>query len=118
MAWSETEYLDGYPHKPTEAADRGLILHDEAWHWAMPAIHGDRYETDHPELVHPSPDCPALESPSREQIRTSITLCDCSPRSVPEPGTMTALSSAGTFVPITRATSDSWESGTVISGHA
>ncbi|MGW6691894.1 hypothetical protein [Streptomyces sp. NPDC054961] len=53
--------LERYPYEPAEATNRGLIFHDEAWHRAMLAIHGDRYEADHPELVHPSPDYLALE---------------------------------------------------------
>lgn len=91
MTWSETEYLDylrserrgyawvmqhygglspeeaakaaqgRYPYEPADEPFRGLIFHDEAWHWAMLAIHGDRYTVEHPELVHPPSDYEALE---------------------------------------------------------
>ncbi|MFE2147682.1 hypothetical protein ACFXA3_39160 [Streptomyces sp. NPDC059456] len=90
MTWDETEYLDclrserrgyawvmrrhggmapeeameaaleRYPFEPADAPYRGLIFHDEAWHWAMLAIHGDRYPVEHPELVQPSADYRAL----------------------------------------------------------
>ncbi|RPF30174.1 hypothetical protein EDD96_6762 [Streptomyces sp. Ag109_G2-6] len=53
--------LEHYPYEPAEAPFRGLIFHDEAWHWAMLAIHGDQYVVEHPELVDPSPDYDALE---------------------------------------------------------
>ncbi|WP_329468281.1 hypothetical protein [Streptomyces sp. NBC_01431] len=53
--------LECYPYEPAEAPYRGLIFHDEAWHWAMLAIHGDRYVVEHPELAHPSPDYRAVE---------------------------------------------------------
>jgi hypothetical protein len=53
--------LERYPYEPAEAPHRGLIFHDEAWHWAMLTIHGDHYVVEHPELVHPSPDYRALE---------------------------------------------------------
>ncbi|MFJ2639840.1 hypothetical protein [Streptomyces sp. NPDC087511] len=91
MTWNETEYLDcllserrayawvmrqhgglapkeareaaleRYPYQPAEVPYRGLIFHDEAWHWAMLAIHGEWYVREHPELVHPSADYRALE---------------------------------------------------------
>ncbi|SOD62295.1 hypothetical protein SAMN06297387_105111 [Streptomyces zhaozhouensis] len=83
MTWSETEYVayllaerrryawvlarhggltpeearavarEHYPYEPADAPFRGLVFHDEAWHWAMRVIHGDRYASTHPELVHP-----------------------------------------------------------------
>jgi len=91
VTWDETEYLDylqserhgyawvmqnhgglspqeareaalgRYPYEPADAPYRELIFHDEAWHWAMLAIFGDRYPAEHPELVVPSPDYRALE---------------------------------------------------------
>ncbi|MFJ8011315.1 hypothetical protein [Streptomyces sp. NPDC096339] len=61
--------LDCYPYEPADTPYRGLVFHDEAWHWAMPAIHGDRYVTEHPELVHPSPGYLALEQPISERVR-------------------------------------------------
>lgn len=86
MAWSEGEYLDclwserrayawvmrhhgglapgearaaaleRYPYEPSDASYRGLVFHDEAWHWAMLAIHGDQYVVEHPQLADPSPE--------------------------------------------------------------
>ncbi|MEU7472125.1 hypothetical protein AB0A94_27005 [Streptomyces sp. NPDC044984] len=53
--------LECYPYEPADRAHRGLVLHDEAWHWAMPAIHGGRYPVEHPELVHPPSAYQALE---------------------------------------------------------
>lgn len=53
--------LERYPYEPPGAPYRGLIFHDEAWHWAMLAIHGDRYVAEHPELADPSPEYRALE---------------------------------------------------------
>ena len=53
-AWEAA--LTHYPYESAEASFRGLIFHDEAWHWAMLSIHGDRYVVEHPELVRPSPD--------------------------------------------------------------
>ncbi|MCX4850214.1 hypothetical protein [Streptomyces sp. NBC_00893] len=91
MTWSETEYVEylraerrcyawlmqrygelapaevwaavlvRYPYEPSDAPYRGLIFHDEAWHWAMLAIHGDRYTVEHPELAQPSAEYRALE---------------------------------------------------------
>ncbi|MFC7303072.1 hypothetical protein ACFQVC_02410 [Streptomyces monticola] len=46
--------LDDYPYEPADAPYRGLVFHDEAWHWAMLRIHGDRYRVTHPELDGPS----------------------------------------------------------------
>ncbi|MEV1023044.1 hypothetical protein [Streptomyces sp. NPDC050264] len=91
MTWSEAEYLDcleterrgyawvmrqhggltptqareaaleWYPYESDDVPCRGLTFHDEAWHWAMLAIHGDRYWVEHPELTDPSPEYRALE---------------------------------------------------------
>ncbi|MFF8381763.1 hypothetical protein ACF07V_37360 [Streptomyces sp. NPDC015661] len=52
--------LEHYPYEPAEVPFRGLVFHDEAWHWAMLEIHGDRYVVEHPGLVQPSPDYRAL----------------------------------------------------------
>ncbi|MET9657543.1 hypothetical protein [Streptomyces sp. NPDC006510] len=53
--------LDRYPYESSDAPYRGLIFHDEAWHWAMLAIHGDRYTVEYPELAGPSAEYMALE---------------------------------------------------------
>ncbi len=53
--------LECYPYEPADAPYRGLVFHDEAWHWAMLAIHGDRYGHEHPEPADPPPEYRALE---------------------------------------------------------
>ncbi|CAL9380306.1 hypothetical protein SUDANB176_01047 [Streptomyces sp. enrichment culture] len=58
-AWEAA--LECYPYEPPDAAYRGLVFHDEAWHWAMLALYGDRYTVEHPELVHPPSAYEALE---------------------------------------------------------
>ncbi|MFI7008472.1 hypothetical protein [Streptomyces sp. NPDC050145] len=50
-----------YPYEPADAPFRGLVFHDEAWHWAMTAIHGGQYVTERPELVDPPAAYRALE---------------------------------------------------------
>ena len=45
--------LARYPYE--EPRDlRGLIFHDEAWHWAMLHLHGEDYWLAHPQLGSPS----------------------------------------------------------------
>ncbi|WP_275461112.1 hypothetical protein [Streptomyces noursei] len=91
MTWTETEYLEilhgerrryawvmrrygaladaeagaaalrNYPYEPSDAPYRGLVFHDEAWHWAMSVIHGERYPVEHPALLQPSPEYLALD---------------------------------------------------------
>jgi hypothetical protein len=53
--------LEQYPYEPEGVPFRGLVFHDEAWHWAMLTIHGDRYTVEHPELAVPAPEYLALE---------------------------------------------------------
>ncbi|MCZ2525952.1 hypothetical protein [Streptomyces sp. HB2AG] len=48
--------LEHYPYEPDGAPYRGLVFHDEAWHWAMLAIHGDRYAVEHPGPAQPPPE--------------------------------------------------------------
>jgi hypothetical protein len=45
--------LEWYPYEPTDTPIRGLVFHDEAWHWAMTAIHGHDYVVTRPELAVP-----------------------------------------------------------------
>ncbi|MEU3710239.1 hypothetical protein [Streptomyces catenulae] len=45
--------LGRYPYEPAEAPLRGLVFHDEAWHWAMLTLHGEGYWRRHPELADP-----------------------------------------------------------------
>lgn len=55
VAEAEREALLRYPYEPPEAEYRGLIFHDEAWHWAMLRLHGEGYWRERPELSEPSP---------------------------------------------------------------
>ncbi|MEW1906322.1 hypothetical protein ACFQ67_34450 [Streptomyces sp. NPDC056488] len=57
---AERDALEFYPYEPESEPYRWLVFHDHSWHWAMRAIHGDRYATDHPELAEPSPEYLAL----------------------------------------------------------
>ncbi|WP_084774556.1 hypothetical protein [Nonomuraea candida] len=58
---AEAAALNRYPYEPSDEAYRGLIFHDEAWHWAMLELYGDSYWIDRPELTHPSPEYRALD---------------------------------------------------------
>ena len=60
-ARAQAAALERYPYEPGDDPHRGLIFHDEAWHWAMLSIHGDAYVVDHPELVQPSAEYRALD---------------------------------------------------------
>ncbi|MFI7624658.1 hypothetical protein ACIG5D_04070 [Microbispora rosea] len=60
LAQAEAAALERYPYEASNALFRGLIFHDEAWHWAMLAIYGDLYWVEHPEFVAPSPEYEAL----------------------------------------------------------
>ncbi|MFI1968087.1 hypothetical protein BLA24_21190 [Streptomyces cinnamoneus] len=53
--------LAAYPYEPDGTPHRGLVFHDEPWHWAMLDLHGERYTVEHPELVHPPVEYTALE---------------------------------------------------------
>lgn len=39
-----------YEYEPPSKCLRGLVFHDEAWHWAMLKIFGGLYWKSHPEL--------------------------------------------------------------------
>ncbi|MCQ6551783.1 hypothetical protein NPS70_01000 [Streptomyces sp. C10-9-1] len=54
------EAMDCYPYEPPEAAYRTLVFHDEAWHWAMLALHGGDY-VHRPGLVCPPEEYEALD---------------------------------------------------------
>jgi hypothetical protein len=45
-----------YPYEPAGDSSRGLIFHDEAWHWAMLHMLGEGYWRARPELETPSPE--------------------------------------------------------------
>ncbi|MBN3067598.1 hypothetical protein H5A34_00800 [Pectobacterium brasiliense] len=46
---------DLYGYQPPGTLNRGLILHDEAWHWAMLDMFGEQYWLNKPEYLTPSP---------------------------------------------------------------
>jgi len=50
-AEAESEALDRYPYESPDTDYRGIIFHDEAWHWAMLRLFGEGYWLPHPELV-------------------------------------------------------------------
>ena len=52
--------LERYPYEASDTPYRGLVFHDEAWHWAMLKIHQDRYWLTHPELASPPAEYNAL----------------------------------------------------------
>lgn len=45
-----------YPTEPADAPYRGLIFHDEAWHWGMLALRGEHYWIAAPSLESPPPE--------------------------------------------------------------
>lgn len=53
--------LDCYPYEPAGRPYRGLVFHDEAWHWAMLTLHGSFYTREHPELADPPAEYTALD---------------------------------------------------------
>ncbi|NUR29941.1 MAG: hypothetical protein HOV83_29505 [Catenulispora sp.] len=71
-AWVLRTYGDASPAEAQAAAEqfyeyepagpyRGLVFHNEAWHWAMLGIKGHGYVTHYPELVDPPADYRALD---------------------------------------------------------
>lgn len=53
--------LDAYTYEPRDEPYRGLVFHDEAWHWAMLTLHGSSYTVEHPELADPPDEYTALD---------------------------------------------------------
>ncbi|MGQ4358702.1 hypothetical protein [Streptomyces sp. SAS_272] len=45
--------LRWYPSEPPDEPYRLLVFHDPSWHWAMSALHGDRYAEERPDLAAP-----------------------------------------------------------------
>jgi hypothetical protein len=45
-----------YYFEPSDASHRGLVFHDEAWHWAMLQVFGEQYWQLRPELQSASAD--------------------------------------------------------------
>ncbi|MFG1697449.1 hypothetical protein [Nonomuraea sp. NPDC049309] len=59
-AEAEAAAREFYAYEPAGEPYRGLVFHDEAWHWAMLGIYGERYWVSHPELADPPPEYRAL----------------------------------------------------------
>ena len=51
---AEAEALAFYGDEAPDAPNRGLVFHDEAWHWAMLRLHGNGYWWTRPGLQTPS----------------------------------------------------------------
>ena len=58
VAESRAEELarERYPSELADAPYRGLIFHDEAWHWGMLALRGEGYWVVDPSLERPPPE--------------------------------------------------------------
>ncbi|MFB7369671.1 hypothetical protein ACFC0D_07530 [Streptomyces sp. NPDC056222] len=52
-AQAGAEAVEFYAYEPADKPYRGLVFHDEAWHWAMGRVFGDSYHRDRPELAAP-----------------------------------------------------------------
>jgi hypothetical protein len=51
---AESAALSFYAYEQSTDTHRGLVFHDEAWHWAMRRIIGERYWVARPDLERPS----------------------------------------------------------------
>ncbi|WP_067478244.1 hypothetical protein [Nocardia amamiensis] len=51
-AEAEADALKFYVYEKPGTEYRGIVFHDEAWHWAMLGL-SNRYWTTHPELASP-----------------------------------------------------------------
>jgi len=51
---AQSAALSFYAYEQSTDAHRGLVFHDEAWHWAMGRIIGERYWVARPDLERPS----------------------------------------------------------------
>ena len=58
---AERAAVERYPFEASDAPFRGLVFHDEAWHWAMRDIYGDQYWISHPHLSEPSAEYGAFD---------------------------------------------------------
>ncbi|WP_017589657.1 hypothetical protein [Nocardiopsis ganjiahuensis] len=50
-----------YAYQPPGTSHRGLVFHDEPWHWAMIGLKGAYYWRDHPEFAEPPAEYRALD---------------------------------------------------------
>jgi hypothetical protein len=46
--------LSFYPYEAPSEPYRGLVFHDQAWHWAMLRVHGEGYSLNNPGSEKPS----------------------------------------------------------------
>ena len=51
-----------YHYESRDNQYRGLVFHDEAWHWAMMRIFGDMYWKSKPELEKPPTEYQAVST--------------------------------------------------------
>ncbi|WP_386066307.1 hypothetical protein ACFJIW_17440 [Tahibacter sp. UC22_41] len=58
-----------YDYEPASNPYRGLVFHDEAWHWAMLRIAGPDYWTTQPSLAQPSAEYRRLSESLAAQLR-------------------------------------------------
>ncbi|MFD6392617.1 hypothetical protein [Nocardia sp. NPDC060259] len=59
-AEADADAMAFYYYEEPDTPCRGLVFHDEAWHWAMVGLHGSYWQT-HPELVSPSAEYDEIE---------------------------------------------------------
>ena len=59
------EALNFYIYQSEKEEFRGLVFHDEAWHWAMLKIYGENYWLTKPELSSP---CENYERESQKYL--------------------------------------------------
>jgi hypothetical protein len=65
---ARSQATEFYPFESATKPYRGLVFHDEAWHWAMLEVFGKHYWQARPELEHASADYRA-ESERYKQSR-------------------------------------------------
>ncbi|MGC4760353.1 hypothetical protein [Micromonospora trifolii] len=58
---AETAAVRHYAFEASDAPYRGLVFHDDAWHWAMLEIYGEGYWIQHPDLAEPQAEYRALD---------------------------------------------------------
>jgi len=66
---ARTQAESFYEYEPATDQYRGLVFHDEAWHWAMIRIFGEGYWNHRPELSDP---CKGYQAES-EALRNEQT---------------------------------------------
>ncbi|GAA5068016.1 hypothetical protein [Nocardia callitridis] len=52
-AAAHAEALRFYEYEPPDVANRGLVFHNDAWHWALLGLPGGSYWQTHPEWERP-----------------------------------------------------------------